>query len=345
MAKFRSSREMYSPAESWRTIRTLRSEPPTAIASVLSSERKVVFQTSLEQAQQQFTAAAAVGYESRPLNVFYGLSQAGRAIAAASPKLAATGGTHSKWRANGHGIKYDLSAVASAGFLNSVVKLSPTAADSVTLVSSALGSPMDFSAASMSALLSQIPEVVLEFGPQGGMPPVLFVNGIARSQVVNVTPPFGWVTPVPLLDPSRAWKADEVNDIIHKYPALVALTSDPNQDGNAQSGGPGHARLAVPFEALEWDDARQLYFPRGTAVYRRLRLIHPATGSSAQALHPLVAWWLTLFSLSMLARYAPDTWTELMSISSSPLCSKIEFVLDVALEAVPELICEALLDM
>jgi hypothetical protein len=47
-----------------------------------------------------FMAAAAVGPATQPLLLFYGLSQAGRAIAAAA--RAATGDT---WRLIGHGVK------------------------------------------------------------------------------------------------------------------------------------------------------------------------------------------------------------------------------------------------
>ncbi|MCX5151640.1 YaaC family protein [Streptomyces sp. NBC_00320] len=41
----------------------------------------------MEQAQQMFKAAEVVGPQTRPLLVFYGLSQAGRAIAAAAVDL------------------------------------------------------------------------------------------------------------------------------------------------------------------------------------------------------------------------------------------------------------------
>ena len=50
-----------------------------------------------------------------------------------------------------------------------------------------------------------------------------------------------------------------------------------------------------------------------------------------------MAWWLVLYALSMLARYAPSKWTEALSISESPIASRIEFLLDAAVEAVPEL--------
>lgn len=79
----------------WRAMRKRRASP-----SISGAARVTTFRTALEQAEQQFKAAASVGPESRPLNVFYGLSQAGRAIAAAAKSL-----TTQDWLLKGHGIR------------------------------------------------------------------------------------------------------------------------------------------------------------------------------------------------------------------------------------------------
>ena len=63
-------------------------------------DRKKVFGSALEQSQQLFEAAEAVDYASRSLLLFYGVSQAGRSIAAAS---ASTSNNDS--RLVGHGIE------------------------------------------------------------------------------------------------------------------------------------------------------------------------------------------------------------------------------------------------
>lgn len=62
-------------------------------------------------------------------------------------------------------------------------------------------------------------------------------------------------------------------------------------------------------------------------------------------LHPLLAWWAVLFGLSMLARYEPARWTEDLDVDKSALAVPLETVLDAALEACPELICLALLEV
>ena len=71
-------------AESWPAIRRRRSTPPNAARTGARGE---TFRAALEQAERQFRAAENVSYDSRALNLYYGLSQAGRAIVAASPAV------------------------------------------------------------------------------------------------------------------------------------------------------------------------------------------------------------------------------------------------------------------
>src|SRR5262245_28664242 len=68
-------------------------------AAGLDDQRRATFQAALEQSEQFFRAAALVGYETKPVQVFYGLYQAGRAIAAASERL-----NGNEWRLMGHGM-------------------------------------------------------------------------------------------------------------------------------------------------------------------------------------------------------------------------------------------------
>ncbi|WP_426625688.1 YaaC family protein [Leifsonia sp. McL0607] len=68
----------------------------------------------------------------------------------------------------------------------------------------------------------------------------------------------------------------------------------------------------------------------------------PSLGETEGDLHPLASWWLVLFVLSMLARYNPSDWTRLLDLSNSTIAAMIEYTLDAALSAVPELIAESL---
>ena len=55
----------------------------SAAPALVHGERGPLYTAALEQAQQQFIAAERVAVESRAINLFYGLSQAGRALSCA----------------------------------------------------------------------------------------------------------------------------------------------------------------------------------------------------------------------------------------------------------------------
>jgi hypothetical protein len=66
----------------WDALRATRWRPPASASRDL--DRQQTYVAALEQAEQLFRAAAGVGVAARPLLLFYGLSQAGRAVAAAA---------------------------------------------------------------------------------------------------------------------------------------------------------------------------------------------------------------------------------------------------------------------
>ena len=66
-------------------LRGLRAKPPGAAAT--NPERHETLTASLEQAEQLFSAAESAGVMTKPLQLYYGLSQAGRAIGSVAPTL------------------------------------------------------------------------------------------------------------------------------------------------------------------------------------------------------------------------------------------------------------------
>src|SRR5580692_135494 len=81
----------------WATLRATRWDPPGNAR--LTSDRARTYVVALEQAEQMFRAAATVGQATRPMLAYYGLNQAGRAVAAAAVTIQTDG-----WRLSGHGI-------------------------------------------------------------------------------------------------------------------------------------------------------------------------------------------------------------------------------------------------
>ncbi|WP_371814102.1 YaaC family protein [Phycicoccus sp. HDW14] len=76
-----TSVEVVDATRHWQRLRWLRSNPPAFAAR--NRERRQTFSAALEQAEQLARSAANLGPETRPINLFYALSQGTRAIAAA----------------------------------------------------------------------------------------------------------------------------------------------------------------------------------------------------------------------------------------------------------------------
>lgn len=70
------------------------------------------------------------------------------------------------------------------------------------------------------------------------------------------------------------------------------------------------------------------------------RWLRPAV--AGVALSPLLTWWISLFGLSMLARYEPAKWTAALDYDTSELAAPLDHLLQVALERVPQLVLTAL---
>jgi hypothetical protein len=65
-------------------------------------------------------------------------------------------------------------------------------------------------------------------------------------------------------------------------------------------------------------------------------------GNSGSGIHPLMAWWVVLHSLSMLARYQPAEWSAHIDVDRSQYAVALEVLLSDALAVVPALIAETI---
>jgi hypothetical protein len=84
----------------WREIRALRAMPPIRSDARDKDKRCATFRAALRQAEELADAAAAAGYTTRALPLFYATEQAGLAIAAARSQEASS--------ATSHGLKFHL---------------------------------------------------------------------------------------------------------------------------------------------------------------------------------------------------------------------------------------------
>ncbi|WP_373886487.1 YaaC family protein [Sinomonas sp. ASV322] len=83
---------------------------------------------------------------------------------------------------------------------------------------------------------------------------------------------------------------------------------------------------------------RSSYLPRR----RPARPRNPKLDDTDSPTQPFMLWWAVLYPLSRLARYYPNVWAKLTSISTDPHAAPIEFILREAVRAVPELALRAI---
>lgn len=324
------------PANSWRALRKRRADPP---GSRGAPARRETFRSALQQAEEQLSAAAAIGYASRALNLYYGLQQAGRALSAAARDRPNT-----DYGIDGHGLTIpglnalkitDLGSVPlklyggpRSGFRRLSQLLDSDAPDEFTVgeVWPSLYETVVFREAALAPTL--YPPIQLNLDDEGR----IAAGGVLTH---SATLPL----PVPLVDLSVKYRPS-VTDFLARYPALK---------GYQPSVGWGDRPLAWHaehnFMRLTW-----VAQPTTTHVlrarltpYRRHLLVFPTLAAGRPLpMHPLLAWWAVLFALSMLTRYVPAAWTQLANVDHSKQATAVEFVLDRALGAVPDLVDEAI---
>lgn len=84
------------------------------------------------------------------------------------------------------------------------------------------------------------------------------------------------------------------------------------------------------------------YLQAMTRPYNGQWWLFPVAGTASRGLHPLMAWWAILYTLSMLARYQPAEWAGHIDIDSSRHATAVETLLKRAMVIVPALIAEAI---
>lgn len=309
----------------------------------------------MTQAEELWEAASAVGAASRPLPLFYCLSQAGRAICAAWDRDA-------NWRPEAHGLtsrvqdqaevvpSYSVRVTGRSGMYAKVA----AATDSNTFTGPA-------AVASLWASLPDLPQP--RFAP-GALRPIYLEP--VRVGAEPETPP---QTLMRLLAPKHA-------RVVHPMPealgaALERALEDPDHLGgvvDALRDYPSTRGVAAAVETIRtpFDEERivALTFPEESGELRPLAevgdtapqrtslsrardrstqyVVRPRIGTSATPPpSQLITLWALLYAFSQLARYEPEVWVRALNPDESEIAVDLEHGLDSALELVPELLVPA----
>jgi hypothetical protein len=360
------------PDDVWRALRKSRQSPPGAASESYEGNidpksrsltpegaaRVGTYRAALEQAEQLMKAAAATGPAAQPLPLFYALSQFGRAIAAAAPVLSTS---TREFKLNGHGVQATnldsadrdgVAAVTVAG-LPPVRRGRKQDGAFVKVAKALRASPMR-ETRSLGQILGRIPhsEGFGLTGQEHSPEPILTLTSIYPAmegeQVVTIRGlPFdllagepspnnpGGAVPRPLEPDDQ-----QVADTLSTYPSLRGwkwLESPIPVRVNPNGLGSWDANVCFPTTA-----GRSAVRDHAT-LYRGEFFAFPSV-EDGLPVHPFLAWWQVLISLSMLARYQPNEWFTLIDVDRHEDAVPIESMLTFCQNALPDLALRAIED-
>jgi hypothetical protein len=89
---------------------------------------------------------------------------------------------------------------------------------------------------------------------------------------------------------------------------------------------------------ISTEDAIQSRAPQYHSIYRA----YPDLDDCGRPADPFLLWWAVLYVLSRLARYEPRVWERIISVGQSADTVAVEYLLDEAQVAIPELAIAAI---
>jgi hypothetical protein len=324
---------------SWQRIRLLRSRPPERVA--LDPERQAVFNAALEQSEQLMRAAETVSAAAQPLPLFYSLSQAGRAIAAAR--------LEERWLLHGHGLTSGDDS--KCDLLRRTVTAQPAQRagdrqDSFQGVAAAIKSGVFAGAVQIGAVWGAVPDLLW---PEAQMPldnpdwrrPIRAYSPWSDDDIVVYRGLSENYAQQAILGGLAEGSANEMEaELNAHYPVAT--------DARIMRLQAGAKDTPVARDWVGHEHLPRFVWPKGTnlpiAAYRpgeRPSLFLPAVADGAN-LSPLMLWWVLLFGLSMVARYDPEVWVAALDVNASEQAVPIEAALAEAITALPALVLTAL---
>jgi len=333
----------------WLHLHARRFSMPKTARLAATASRSGAFSAAMRQFEEQIAAARVVSAVTRPINLYYGLVQAGYAVAAAHAA--------DPWSFSRHG----LTVVDTAPDLPTIA-VRPESRGAYQVVSEATGSPTVSGPVTIGALWRSLPGVgdELPFGSAPDPATMQIFPELTYHQPEPGGQAFRMKVYVDRAMPDAAGREAWFKEFRGQYPGLSGWRLAKAPD--APPAWMGSQAPYDPFEyiredrfnvELEHDDPdprtsrthdRDIAFFDTIAPqhrYRHERFLRPSIEGSPPP-SPLMTWWLLLYTFSMLARYQPRKWVSSLDMDRSNVAAVINHALDQAIETVPHLVLEAL---
>jgi YaaC-like protein len=310
-------------------IRATRADPP---GLAIDDERRAVYGTALTQFEELMGAARMASAQTRPLTLFYALSQAGRAIAAAH--------LEDEWRLKGHGLVTANLDAADFGAVS--VRPKPGKdLDSFAGVAAADGSePLQRSVEAIE-LWATLPFVC-------DLIPTIRARHRTPLNVTLLDNPFSKLN-------DWRWVRTAVAPLSGSLEGVAAELGQFRQARGAEIRHVQGLRGIIAFtnygEGLEvcWPNPSEDIFGQQCAL-EKVAPVDAVTGehwlrpelSDGSSPSELVTWWALLHALSMLARYQPAEWFRTLDYDNSIWAAPLTELLRIGTEAVPRLVLSGL---
>ena len=337
----------------WLQLRERRYSLPKHSALLQGSSSRVgTLAAAVRQFEEQMTAAKAVTSATRPLNLYYGLVQAGLAITAVHQPDPYTFSRHGLVLGD---TKPDLPEIC----------VEPKGEGAFQRVSAATGSETIDGPVSIDTLWESLPDLcekaplrnsqhlsALYIIPEAGPFNVqsVTINGIKVPTPEPPSPPMRatvYFTTQPSDAPDwRPWVTDQLSH----YPSVGNWQQPDDETSDFELLTFDRSKVTIewpnpkPGSTLS-EEERDAFFDGIAPEYRHRtdRYLRPSVeGREKRPPSPLMTWWLLLYSFSMLARYQPRKWVDLLDYDKSPHATHLQFAMDSALTAIPHLVLGAL---
>jgi hypothetical protein len=311
-----------------------------------SASRRKTFAVAMQQFEEQMTAAKVVTPATSPINLYYGLTQAGMAIAAASAP--------GQWTVRSHGLKLEDTQPDLPG-----ICVQPSGTGAFQAVASATSSPGIIGPASIGSLWQSLPDLSESVPLPGAqcpaalpvipeIPPAFDASGSGFPTRVLFFQPPGATVSVQADLPDRADREAWCSELLKQYPTSTGWNPDAPTKWFTDENGNSTIFLRVPGPVKKYPlpsaEAEPLYDKLAPEYrYHQNRYMRPSIqGAGEPPPSPLMTWWLLLYGFSMLARYQPRKWTDLLNLDKPGCATHLQYALETARSAIPHLMLEAL---